>query len=71
MVIILLWMRNMPFLPYNIWDYFGGTYNQSPWNCVILTPSFEIQAQCFQPAEGGKSSLLADGFDIVYGWDHK
>jgi hypothetical protein len=35
------WMRNMPFLPYNIWDYFGGTYNQSPWNCVCLTPSFD------------------------------
>lgn len=35
------WMRNMPFLPYNIWDYFGGTYNQSPWNCVILAPSFD------------------------------
>ena len=35
------WMRNMPFLPYNIWDYFGGTYNQSPWNCVILTPSYD------------------------------
>lgn len=35
------WMRDMPFLPYNIWDYFGGTYNQSPWNCVCLTPSFD------------------------------
>lgn len=35
------WMRNMPFLPYNIWDYFGGTYNQDPWNCVILTPSYD------------------------------
>lgn len=35
------WMRNMPFLPYNIWEYFGGTYNQSPWNCVCLTPSFD------------------------------
>lgn len=35
------WMRNMPFLPYNIWDYFGGTYTQSPWNCVCLTPSFD------------------------------
>lgn len=35
------WMRNMPFLPYNIWDYFGGTYDQSGWNCVILTPSFD------------------------------
>ena len=35
------WMRNMPFLPYNIWDYFGGTYNQSGWNCTILTPSFD------------------------------
>ena len=36
-----VWMRNMPFLPYNIWDYFGGTYNQSGWNCTILTPSFD------------------------------
>ena len=35
------WMRDMPFLPYNIWDYFGGTYHQSPWNCVILAPSFD------------------------------
>ena len=35
------WMRNMPFLPYNIWDYFGGTYNQNGWNCTILTPSFD------------------------------
>lgn len=35
------WMRDMPFLPYNIWEYFGGTYNQSPWNCVCLTPSFD------------------------------
>lgn len=35
------WMRNMPFLPYNIWDYFGGTYNQSGWNCTILTPSYD------------------------------
>lgn len=35
------WMRDMPFLPYNIWEYFGGTYTQSPWNCVCLTPSFD------------------------------
>lgn len=35
------WMRDMPFLPYNIWDYFNGTYQQSPWNCVCLTPSFD------------------------------
>lgn len=35
------WMRDMPFLPYNIWDYFGGTYQQDPWNCVCLTPSFD------------------------------
>lgn len=26
------WMRNMPFMPYNCWDYFGGTYSQSGWN---------------------------------------
>ena len=35
------WMRNMPFLPYNIWDYFDGTYNQNGWNCTILTPSYD------------------------------
>ena len=35
------WMRNMPFLPYNIWEYFNGTYQQSAWNCVCLTPSFD------------------------------
>ena len=35
------WMRNMPFLPYNIWDYFGGTYNQTGWNCTILAPSYD------------------------------
>lgn len=35
------WMRDMPFLPYNIWDYFGGTYQQDPWNCACLTPSFD------------------------------
>jgi len=36
------WMRNMPFLPYNIWEYTGGAYNGvSGWNCVILAPSFD------------------------------
>lgn len=35
------WMRNMPFLPYNIWDYMGGTYTQSGWNCCCLTPSYD------------------------------
>lgn len=35
------WMRDMPFLPYNIWEYFNGTYQQSPWNCVCLVPSFD------------------------------
>jgi len=35
------WMRVMPFMAYNSWDYFGGTYQQSPWNCVCLTPSFD------------------------------
>jgi len=36
------WMRNMPFLSYNIWDYLGGTYNGvSGWNCVILAPSYD------------------------------
>lgn len=35
------WMRNMPFMPYNCWDYFGGTYSQSGWNCVCLAPSWD------------------------------
>lgn len=35
------WMRDMPFLPYNIWEYFNGTYQQSPWNCVCLASSFD------------------------------
>lgn len=35
------WMRVMPFVAYNAWDYFGGTYSQSAWNCVCLAPSFD------------------------------
>lgn len=35
------WMRGMPFLPYNIWEYLGGTYDVSGWNCVCLTPSYD------------------------------
>ncbi|MDR0973474.1 MAG: RagB/SusD family nutrient uptake outer membrane protein [Prevotellaceae bacterium] len=35
------WMRNMPFMPYNCWEYFGGTYSQSGWNCVVLSPSYD------------------------------
>jgi hypothetical protein len=35
------WMRNMPFLPYNIWSYIGKTYDQDAWNCVCLVPSYD------------------------------
>lgn len=35
------WMRDMPFLPYNYQEYFGASYDQSGWNCVILTPSWD------------------------------
>lgn len=35
------WMRDMPFSPYNIWEYMDGTYAQSGWNCVILAPSWD------------------------------
>lgn len=35
------WMRNMPFLSYDIWDYVDGTYDVSGWNCVCLVPSFD------------------------------
>lgn len=35
------WMRVMPFVAYNCWDYFGGTYSQSAWNCTCLAPSWD------------------------------
>ena len=36
------WMRNMPFLPYNIWNYIDGeSYTQGGWNCVIIVPSWD------------------------------
>lgn len=34
------WMR-VAMLPYNAWDYFGGTYDQDPWNCCCLVPSYD------------------------------
>ncbi len=34
------WMRTT-YYPYNIWDYFGGKYNNDLWNCVIMAPSFD------------------------------
>ena len=64
------WMR-MTMVPYNIWDYMGGTYDQSAWNCVCLAPSFdnsgEVQtlggstgAKCFlDPAAGYGDKLGA------------
>ena len=33
--------RNTPFLPYNYFDFVGGTYAQSGWNCTCLAPSFD------------------------------
>ncbi|MCD8173745.1 MAG: RagB/SusD family nutrient uptake outer membrane protein [Alistipes sp.] len=48
------WMRDMPFLPYNIWDYFDGTYTQSPWNCCCLAPSYD-NSGTVQP-RGGTSN---------------
>lgn len=36
------WMRNMPFLPYNAWEYTGEPISkQDGWNCVCLAPSFD------------------------------
>lgn len=69
------WMRNMPFLPYNIWDYMGGTYTQSGWNCCCLTPSFDnsgnVQTQggtdnpvCFLDSPyGDKLGAIYERFD--------
>lgn len=31
------WMRNMPFMPYNCWDYFGGTYSERMELCMFGT----------------------------------
>ena len=36
------WMRNMPFLPYNIWEYIGDPISkQDGWNCCCLAPSYD------------------------------
>lgn len=35
------WMRDMPFVAYNIWEYMGGTYTQSGWNCCCIAPSYD------------------------------
>lgn len=36
------WMRNMPFLPYNMDEYFqDGLLDQDTWNCVIVAPSYD------------------------------
>lgn len=55
------WMRNMPFMPYNCWDYFGGTYSQSGWNCVCLAPSWDNSGNV-QPYGGtdNPKSFLTD-----------
>ncbi|MGN1210774.1 MAG: RagB/SusD family nutrient uptake outer membrane protein, partial [Candidatus Cryptobacteroides sp.] len=52
------WMRVMPFVAYNVWEYMGGTYTQSGWNCCCIAPSYDnsgdiqpnggtIGAKCF------------------------
>ena len=34
--------RNMTSLPYNIWEYLGGTYtSRSGWNCTCMVPSYD------------------------------
>lgn len=36
------WMRDMPFLPYNIWEYTGEPLSkQDGWNCCCLAPSYD------------------------------
>lgn len=64
------WMRNMPYLPYNCWDYFGGTYSQSGWNCVCLTPSWDNTGtvQAFGGTDHPKSFLTdyGDKLGAVY-----
>lgn len=36
------WMRDMPFLSYNIWEYIGEPISkQDGWNCCCLAPSYD------------------------------
>lgn len=35
------WMRVMPFVSYNVYEYMGGSYEPSAWNCVCLAPSYD------------------------------
>lgn len=74
------WMR-MTFYPYNIWDYFGGTYSQSGWNCTCLVPSYDNAgtvnelggtqgATCFlDAAYGDKLGAVYERFDDRDGQD--
>ena len=44
--------RNMPGLPYNIWEILGGTYpSASGWNCTCLAPSYDNSGEV-QPLGG-------------------
>ena len=58
------WMKNMPFLPYNIWDNLGGTYSQSGWNCTCLAPSFDNSGEV-QPLGGSTGAVCF--LDSKYG----
>ena len=66
------WMRNMPFLPYNAWDYTGEPISkQDGWNCVCLAPSFDNSGTVLPSggSEGAKCFLDApynDKLGAVY-----
>lgn len=64
------WMRDMPFLPYNCWEYFDGTYSQSAWNCVCLAPSWDNSGnvQSYGGTDNPKSFLAdyGDKLGAVY-----
>jgi hypothetical protein len=71
--------RVMPFVPYNIWDYFGGNYEASvggAWNCTILAPSFDNSGEVLPTGgtdTGGVSFLDApynDKLGAVYARFH-
>lgn len=54
------WMRVMPFMAYNCWEYFGGTYDQDPWNCCCVAPSYDNSANILQ--NGNPKSFLSDQY---------
>ncbi len=55
-----LWnIRNVHFLPYNIWEYFGEPIStQGGWNCCCLAPSYDNSANFIETGGTGAVCFL-------------